>query len=163
MRVTRLAATTVLAIWVAACNEGPPGPQGSQGAPGTAGAKGDLGPAGPPGPAGPAGAIGAQGPQGPQGPRGPAGGGSDPPIRVVRVNCDSAACRFECGQDEVVLTAHCGARRSSARFPTESSAACRPTGADDDHLVVACVKISVHAAAAVADAHPPTAAPPRGF
>jgi hypothetical protein len=63
----------------------------------------------------------------------------------------------------VVLTAHCGSRRSAARFPTESSAACRQTGADDDHLVVACAKVSVQAAVPADAAPPSTAATPRGF
>jgi hypothetical protein len=79
------------------------------------------------------------------------------------VNCDSATCSFECGQDEVVLTAHCGSRRTAARFPTESSASCRRTGADDNYLVVACAKVSLQAAAPAATAAPSAATAPRGL
>jgi len=162
MRVNRLAAITAVAIFVSGCNEGSPGPQGGPGPPGAVGAKGDPGPAGPPGPAGLAGPSGPPGPQGPPGPRGHATA-SDASTRVVRVNCDSAACRFECGQDEVALTAHCGPRRTVARFPTESSASCRRTGADDNYLVVACAKVSLQAAAPATTAAPSAATAPRGF
>jgi hypothetical protein len=159
MRISPLAGIAAVAIFVAGCNEGPPGPQGSQGPPGAVGAKGDPGPAGSPGPAGPTGPSGPPGPQGPPGPRGHADA-SDASTRVVRVNCESATCRFECGQDEVVLSAHCGSRRTAARFPTESSASCRQT---DDYLVVACSKVSLQAAAPAASAPPSAATTPRGL
>jgi Collagen triple helix repeat (20 copies) len=161
MRVKRLVAATAFAICVAGCDQGPPGPQGSQGPPGAAGAKGDVGPAGPPGPAGPAGIAGAQGPPGPQGT--PAPPGADTATRVVRVNCDSGTCSFECGQDEVVLTAYCGSRRSAARFPTENSASCRRTGNADDYLIVACAKASLQTVAPASAAAPSGATAPRGF
>jgi Collagen triple helix repeat (20 copies) len=164
MRVKRLAAVTALVISIAGCNQGAPGPQGSEGPAGPAGAKGDAGPAGPPGPAGPAGVAGAQGPQGPPGPQGRAAQSSaDTPTRVVRVNCDSGACSFDCGQEEVVLTAHCGSRRSAARFPTESSASCRRTGTTNDYLLVACAKVTAQDVAHAAATAPAAATVPRGF
>ena len=163
MRVKGLVAVAVFAICLAACDRGTPGPEGNQGPPGAAGAKGDPGPAGPPGPTGPAGIAGPPGPPGPAGPQGPSASNADTPIRVLRVNCGSSTCSFECDQTEVVLTAYCGSRRSAARFPTESSASCRRTGAADDHLIITCAKVSTHAAAPGPAAPQSAAVAPRGL
>jgi Collagen triple helix repeat (20 copies) len=148
MRIGVLAAI-VLAACMGGCGPGSQGSQASKGDPGPAGpagARGEAGPAGaagPPGPRGPAGPQGAQGPQGPQGaqgPPGPAGGAT--PVRVMRTNCDSAGCTVECAEDEVLLTAYCGPRRTAAVFPSERSASCRRRGSASSPLVAACGKIS---------------------
>src|SRR4051812_40974540 len=78
-----------------------------------------LGPKGDPGPAGPPGEKGAAGPAGPRGPAGPTS------ARIIRVNCDAASCAAQCGEDEVLLIAYCGAARNIATFPSERSASCR--------------------------------------
>lgn len=140
MRFTRLCVAVALSACVAGCGEGAPGPKGEQGAVGPAGAKGDTGPAGPAGAAGPPGPQGAQGPQGPQGLAGPPGPGSE--IRVVRANCEAAACIAECGADEIALMAYCGARRTPAIFPSPQSASCRRRGRESSPLIAVCAKVA---------------------
>jgi hypothetical protein len=90
------------------------------------GEKGDPGPAGPPGEKGDA------------GPRGPAGASSA--MRVVRANCDATSCAVQCGDDEVLLLAYCGATRIAATFPTERSATCRARTPANSPLIAACAK-----------------------
>jgi hypothetical protein len=94
---------------------------------------------GPQGDAGPPGSPGAKGDPGPPGPRGPAGS-TAPSVRVMRANCDATACSAQCGDDEVLLTAYCGAARNAATFPTERSATCKTRNAANSPLVAACAK-----------------------
>jgi hypothetical protein len=102
-----------LTLAVTACGQG----QGR-------GPKGDPGPPGPPGP------------RGESGPPGPPGG-----IRVVRSSCDANSCTVQCADDEMLLTAYCGARRNAAIIPTERSATCRSPVPANSPLVAACLKI----------------------
>jgi Collagen triple helix repeat (20 copies) len=123
----------VLSLAVGACSQSSQGPKGDPGPPGPAG---DQGEAGPPGPAGP---------QGPSGPPGPAlssappntGGG----IHIVRAMCSPASCVAECGADEIVISAWCGAARNPTNFPTERSASCRGgRGTGNNPLFAVCAK-----------------------
>jgi hypothetical protein len=91
------------------------------------GLPGRRGPSGPPGP---------QGSPGPPGPPGPTGS----QVRVVRSNCTAASCVAECGADEVLITAYCGARRAPAVFPSERSASCRTRDAASNPLIGVCAK-----------------------
>jgi hypothetical protein len=111
MHVFRLLAAIALTGTVMGCGQG-------------GGPKGDPGPPGPPGP------------RGEPGPPGPAGG-----IRVVRSNCDATNCTVQCADDEMLLTAYCGARRNAAIIPTERSATCRSPVPANSPLVAACLKI----------------------
>ena len=91
--------------------------------------------------AGPPGAPGPQGPAGPQGqaaPQGPAGAKS--PIRAVRAGCSADDCTIECRADEILLHAHCGARRTPATYPAERTASCRRHGPADNPLIALCAK-----------------------
>jgi hypothetical protein len=92
---------------------------------------------------------------------GPSGAGS--PVRVVRVTCDSAPCTVECGHEEVLVTAYCGARRAPAIFPTEHSASCHGRGIASDHLVATCAKVSMQSAAPVTPQPQLAAAEARDF
>jgi hypothetical protein len=118
MNIRALALVFLLAATLTNCGKAP-----------EAGPKGD---AGPPGPAG------AQGPPGPQGPAGTA----PTTVRVVRANCDTASCAVSCADDEMLISAYCGAKRNPAIFPTERSASCRARGPADTPLVAACAKMS---------------------
>jgi hypothetical protein len=93
------------------------------------GEKGDLGEAGPAGPKGDA------GPRGPAGPPGASGA-----MRIVKASCDATACTAQCGDDEVLLIAYCGAMRNPAIFPSERSASCRTRGPASNPLIAACAK-----------------------
>ena len=77
-----------------------------------------------------------QGPKGDPGPPGPPFG-----IRIVRSNCDASNCSVQCAEDEMLLTAYCGARRNAAVIPTERSATCRSPVPANSPLVAACVRI----------------------
>jgi len=88
------------------------------------------GPKGDPGPAGPL------GPKGDPGPPGAALG-----IRLVRSPCDVTTCTLQCGDDEILLTAYCGASRNAAVILTERSATCRSRVSANSPLVAACLKI----------------------
>jgi hypothetical protein len=92
---------------------------------------------GEPGPAGPQGAKGDPGARGPAGPPGASGS-----MHVVRANCDAASCAAQCGDDEVLLIAYCGATRLPANFPSERSATCRARTPANNPLVLACAKAS---------------------
>jgi hypothetical protein len=100
-----------IATVLSACDQGQPGP------------KGDPGPPGP------------RGEAGPQGPAGTSLG-----LRVVRTPCNEANCTAQCNEDEILLTAHCGAAHIPVVFPTERSATCRARGPANNPLVIACVK-----------------------
>src|SRR5215217_2729672 len=89
---------------LAGCERAPKGDPGPQGPPGV---KGDVGPAGPPGAQGVSGPPGQPGPPGPKGDPGPSGA-----ITILRSNCDAANCRIECGTEEILVTAFCGARHN---------------------------------------------------
>jgi hypothetical protein len=71
---------------------------------------------------------GPKGDPGPRGERGPAGPPGDPGIRIVREECTVPNCTVRCGEDEVLLTAHCGVGRTAAAYPTQHSALCRASG-----------------------------------
>src|SRR5262245_46819895 len=88
MDVKSIVVAIALSVCVASCGEGPKGEPGPAGPPGE---KGGPGPAGPPGPPGPPGPQGAQGPPGPPGAA--AGTGGESAVRVMRSNCQTAACR----------------------------------------------------------------------
>ena len=90
-------------------------------------AKGPMGDQGPPG---------AKGPTGDPGPAGPASG-----IRILRSNCDERACRVQCGESEMLLTAYCGPKRIAASIPTERSATCRSQVPASSPIIAACMKI----------------------
>jgi len=137
MKLFRTLIAISLAASLVACGEGSPGPKGDPGPPGPPGAMGDAGPAGPVGPQGPPGPIGPAGPEGP-----PAPATSSAQVRVVRALCEATTCSAQCEQDEVLLTAYCGAARTPPVFPTERSATCRTRTAANNLLVVACAKSS---------------------
>jgi hypothetical protein len=164
MRIEKIVAAIAVLVSLAGCGPGSQSsqtPKGEQGVQGTPGPKGDTGPAGPAGPAGPRGAQGPPGPQGPQGAQGPegppgpgGGGGAGGQIRVIRTNCDAAGCTVECRDDEVLLTAYCGARRTAAVFPSERSASCRRRGTATSPLVATCGKITSDMASVPASSTP---------
>jgi hypothetical protein len=85
---------------------------------------------------GPMGDAGPPGPQGPQGDAGPPSTTSG--IRIVRSNCDETACRVQCGENEMLLTAYCGPNRNLAIIPTERSATCRNPMPVNSPLVAVC-------------------------
>src|SRR5262245_20773041 len=85
---------------------------------------------------GPMGDPGPPGPKGPQGDAGPPSTTSD--IRIVRSNCDETACRVQCGENEMLLTAYCGPNRNLAIIPTERSATCRNPMPVNSPLVAVC-------------------------
>jgi len=60
-------------------------------------------------------------------------------LRIVRASC-GADCLVECGADEILLHAHCGARRTPATYSGERSASCRRHDPADDPLIAVCVK-----------------------
>lgn len=126
MRLIRLLAALSLVVCVAACGQPQPGPKGDQGPPGPAGPKGD---------AGDNGAPGSQGPAGPQGPPGPAS-----QMRVIRQNCSTSTCTATCGEEEVLVSAYCGAGRLAPNYLTERSVSCGVVpNADHSPLVAVCL------------------------
>jgi hypothetical protein len=64
-------------------------------------------------------------------------GAGESAMRVIRSNCQAATCRAECNEDEVLIVAYCGPRRSVPTFVNERTVTC-PRGASP--LVVACAK-----------------------
>ena len=120
MQFLRAFSFIVLVAVLAACDQTPKGAPGPQGPPGE---RGETGPPGPPGPAGPAAPV-----------------GPTSHVRMIRVNCDAAACDAECNEDEILLIAYCGAARTAPIYPTERSATCRTRIAANNPLVLACVK-----------------------
>jgi hypothetical protein len=138
--VKSIAVAIALSVCVASCGEGTTGPKGEPGPAGATGEKGEPGPQGPQGPQG-QGAEGPPGPQGPQGAEGPPGppGGGASAVRVTRTECQVAACRGECNQDEVLVIAYCGARRSAVTVVNERTVTC-PRGVATSPLVMICAK-----------------------
>lgn len=134
MRVRAIAVLITLAVGLAGCGEGSPGPKGEAGPPGQ---KGDAGPAGPLGAQGPKGDPGPAGAAGPAGPAGPVGSA----VRVMRVSCETSACTAACGQDEVLVTAYCGPRRTPVTLVNERSVSCPARRAATSPLVAVCAKI----------------------
>ena len=111
MRKASILPVIVLASLLASCGQPAPGPQGP---------KGDPGPKGDTGAQGPAGDAGTQGLQGPPGPP-----GASSQFRIVRAQCTSAAaCTASCRDDEIVITAFCGAQRARATYLTEHTVSC---------------------------------------
>jgi hypothetical protein len=134
MRTRASAVLIMFAVCLAGCGEGSPGPKGEAGPPGETGG---TGPAGPPGPQGPKGDPGVAGPAGPAGPAGAAGS----TVRVMRVSCETSACTAACGQDEVLVTAYCGPRRTPVTLVNERSVSCPARSAATSPLVAVCAKI----------------------
>jgi len=83
---------------------------------------------------------GPKGDPGPRGERGPPGPRGEPGIRVVREDCTVSNCTVRCGEDEILLTAHCGIGRTPAVYPTQQSALCRSPGSARVEMVAACIK-----------------------
>ena len=79
---------------------------------------------------------GQPGPKGDPGPPGPPFG-----VRMVRSNCDATNCTVQCGEDELLVTAYCGARRNAAVIPSERSATCRSPVPANSPVVAICMKI----------------------
>jgi hypothetical protein len=138
MNRSRMLISIVLAVGLTACDK-MPGPKGDPGPQGPSGATGETGPPGPQGSAGP---PGPPGPPGPSGSPGVAAAGASPQIRIVRANCDAAACTAQCEQGEDLLIAYCGNGRNLAAYPSERSATCRARTAANNPLVIACMKAS---------------------
>jgi len=111
MHVLRGLTAIALAATLVGCGQGQPGPKGDPGPPGPPGAKGDPGPPGPP--------FG---------------------VRMARSNCDATNCTVQCSEDEVLITAYCGARRNAALIPTERSATCRSPVPANSPVVARCMK-----------------------
>jgi hypothetical protein len=59
----------------------------------------------------------------------------------VRRDCGGGNCTVECDDDEMLLTAHCGAGRTPAAYPTDHSALCRSRGNAKVEVVAACLKL----------------------
>ena len=78
---------------------------------------------------------GQPGPKGDPGPPGPPFG-----VRLARSNCDATNCTVQCSEDEVLITAYCGARRNAALIPTERSATCRSPVPANSPVVAICMK-----------------------
>jgi hypothetical protein len=118
VRVLRIVVAIGIAASAAACDQR----QGQQGQ-GPRGEKGDPGPPGP------------RGEVGPPGPSGTISG-----LRVIRTPCNEQSCAAQCSDDEIMLTAYCGAGRFPPVFPAERSAICRGRGPANNPLVVVCLK-----------------------
>jgi hypothetical protein len=136
MRVKSAVFAISILVCLAGCGEGTPGPKGDTGPAGPMGEKGEPGPAGPAGPAGPQGAPGPSGPPGPT-----ASPTSSSAVRVMRSNCEAAPCKAECNQDEVLVIAYCGPRRSPVALVNERTVTCA-RGAPTSPLIMVCAKAS---------------------
>ena len=126
MRAAHVALAVALLTALAGCSKGPQGDPGPAGPQGPKGDVGPMGPAGPPGPAGPQGEKGAAGPP-------------SPSVRVVKSDCVSG-CQVEWSDNEVLVTAYCGATRNAAQCLGERAASCGPeASASNKPLVAVCV------------------------
>src|SRR5260221_10451680 len=132
MRTKSVGLMIAISLWLASCGQGPEGPKREAG---PAGRPGEKGESGPPGPSGP------RGEKGEPGPPGPAAASSASQVRVVRIDCSTTACTAACNQDEVLVAAYCGPRRSAVTLVNERSASC-PRGAGTSPLVAVCAKIT---------------------
>jgi len=132
MHVKSIAVAIALSICVAGCGQGPKGEPGAAGPPGEKGEAGPVGPSGPPGPPGP------QGPPGSPGAAAASAAGESA-VRVMHSNCQAATCRGECNEDEVLIVAYCGPRRSAVTLVNERTVTC-PRGAATSPLVIVCAK-----------------------
>ena len=132
MHVKSIAVAIALSICVAGCGQGPKGEPGAAGPPGEKGEAGPVGPSGPPGPPGP------QGPPGSPGAAAASAAGESA-VRVMRSNCQAATCRGECNEDEVLIVAYCGPRRSAVTLVNERTVTCS-RGAATSPLVIVCAK-----------------------
>src|SRR5262245_15258605 len=119
-------------LCLASCGQGPQGPKGEAGPAGPLGEKGEPGP---PGPAGPRGEKGEPGPPGPATASSP----GENPLRVVRIECGTTACTAACSQNEVLVAAYCGPRRSAVTLVNERSISC---SRGSSPLVAVCAKIT---------------------
>ena len=133
MRTESIGFIIAFSLCLASCGQGPQGPKGEAGAAGPAGEKGE------PGPPGPAGPRGEKGEPGPPGPAGPAGSPSENSVRAIRIDCGTTACTLACNQDEVLVAAYCGSRRSAVTLVNERSASCLPRNGP---LVAVCAKVT---------------------
>src|SRR5262245_21636004 len=136
MRTESIGLVIAFSLCPASCGQGPQGPKGEAGAAGPPGEKGEPGP---PGPAGPRGEKGEPGPPGPAGAAGPAGSASENTVRAIRITCGTTACTLTCNQDEVLVAAYCGPRRSAVTLVNERSASCPPRNGP---LVAVCAKVT---------------------
>jgi len=101
----------LIVTFLSGCNKPEPGPPGAKGDPGP---KGDKGPPG---------GVGPVGPIGPQGATGPAGASSQ--FRLVKALCKEANdCTLTCHDDEILVEAYCGTKRSPATYLSEISVSC---------------------------------------
>jgi len=130
MRTESMGLLIAFSLCLASCGQGPQGPRGEAGAAGPPGEKGEPGP---PGPAGP------PGEKGEPGPAGPAGSASENTVRAIRINCGTTACTLACNQDEVLVAAYCGPRRSAVTLVNERSASCPSRNGP---LVAVCAKVT---------------------
>lgn len=138
MRTKGVAVVIAFSLCLADCGEGSQGPKGDMGVAGLPGEKGDAGPPGPPGPQGPKGDPGPSGASGPPGPP-----SESTVVRVLRINCETGACTAACEQDEVLVTAYCGSRRTAVTLVNERSASCPARRAATSPLVAVCAKIQL--------------------
>ena len=65
----------------------------------------------------------------------------------MRAECGDGDCTVRCREQEIVLTAFCGAKRAPATFLEERSASCRRQGHEAMHLVVSCARVTQASAA----------------
>jgi hypothetical protein len=104
----------ILAAALAGCGKPTPGAQGPKG---ETGPKGDSGPQGAAGPAVPPGAPGRQGEPGPA--------GASSQLRLVRASCQTVLdCTITCHDDEIVIDAFCGTKRSPATYLSDLAVSC---------------------------------------
>jgi hypothetical protein len=82
--------------------------------------------------------TGEVGPPGERGPPGPPGSA----VHIVRTTCDERNCLATCADDEIAISAWCGAARNPTSFPSERSAACRGRAETNNPLVAVCAKIA---------------------
>jgi len=134
MRTESIGLIIAFSLCLTRCGQGPQGPQGEVGAAHLA-KRGNQGRRGQPV------LRGEKGEAGPPGPSGPAASAAVNTLRVVRIDCGTSACTAACNQDEVLVTAYCGPRRSAVTLVNERSASC-PRGAGTSPLVAVCAKIT---------------------
>jgi Collagen triple helix repeat (20 copies) len=111
VRISDIVLAVAISAIIGGCNQPTPGPQGPEG---DAGPKGNTGLQGNPG------SIGPPGPQGP-----PGAPGYSSLFRLVRAPCTTASdCTVSCRDDEIIIIAFCGSKRSQATYLTETIVWC---------------------------------------